>query len=133
MFGPNNYMKVWKITKPEKGNYYEVEGSTSRKNQDGMYETDFSSKFIRFVSKAREAIDNGELTDGDRCKIVNCGVSNSYNKETKKSYTNFVVFEIEALHDDRGGAKTEKPAKKASGKEKVGSEGYETPDDDLPF
>ena len=131
MFGPNNYMKIWEIKKPEKGNYYEVEGSTSRKNQDGNYETDFSSKFIRFVGKAKEAIDNKELSDGDRCKIVNCGYSNKYNKETKKKYESFVVFEIETMGDNK---RSEKPAKaKASGKEKVGAEGYETPDDDLPF
>ena len=36
------------------------------------------------------------MTEGDSFKIVRCGVENSYNKETKTTYTNFIVFEIEA-------------------------------------
>ena len=50
MFSVGSYLKIWNVT--NKGNYSEVECSTSAKNKmSGKYETDFSSKFVRFIGK----------------------------------------------------------------------------------
>ena len=91
-FRNNAYAKVWKSE--DKGNYSVVELSTSKKNkQTNNYETDFSSKFVRFIGKAHV-----NITDGARIKLTEVEVTNSYNKETRQSYTNFLVYEFENVY-----------------------------------
>ena len=88
-FRNNAYAKVWKSE--DKGNYSVVELSTSKKNkQTDQYETDFSSKFVRFIGKAHV-----DISDGVRIKLTEVEVTNSYNKETKQAYTNFLVYGFE--------------------------------------
>ena len=88
-FRNNAYAKVWKAE--DKGNYSVVELSTSKKNkQTDQYETDFSSKFVRFIGKAHV-----DISDGVRIKLTEVEVTNSYNKETKQAYTNFLVYGFE--------------------------------------
>lgn len=98
-FRTGSYATVWGIE--NKGNYSIVEMSTSKKNkQTDQYETDFSSKFVRFIGGAHT---NSEgLTRGSKIKIGDCEVTNSYNKETKTGYTNFLVFSFEDANN--GGA-----------------------------
>lgn len=83
------YAKVWKV-KPGKGNYYEAEMSTSRKKQDGTYETDWSYKFVRLVGTAAEQAQS--IKDGDSVQIGSCDVTNKYDKERNTTYTNYVIF-----------------------------------------
>lgn len=93
-FRNNAYAKVWKSE--DKGNYSIVELSTSKKNkQTDQYETDFSSKFVRFIGQAHTDIKNTQ--DGDRIKLTEVEVTNSYNKETKQGYTNFLVYGFEPI------------------------------------
>ena len=92
-FKTNAYAKVWKTE--DKGNYSVVELSTSKKNkQTGEYETDFNGKFVRFIGQAHTDIKR--YGDGIKIKLGNVEVTNSYNKETRVSYTNFLVFSFEA-------------------------------------
>jgi len=92
MFSVGSFAKVWEIKKiAEK--YTDLRISTSKKVEEGKYTQDFGG-FVRLVGKAHQ--DGQYLTEGDSFKIVRCGVENSYNKETKTTYTNFIVFEIEA-------------------------------------
>lgn len=95
MFANNNYAKVWKIYPKEKKDqkYTQVQLSTSRKNkQTNQYTTDFSD-YVRMVGKAEEKA--AELEAQDRIKLVTTGVTNSYNKEQKKTYYQFVCFDFE--------------------------------------
>ena len=92
MFSVGSYAKLWQI-KEIKDKYSEVRISTSRKNKEGKYEQDFGG-FVRMVGQAHEQVNY--LTEGDSFKIVRCGVSNTYDKEKKVTYNNFVIFEIEA-------------------------------------
>lgn len=133
MFATGNYATVWEVE--DKGNYSEVALSTSRKNQKtGEYETDFSSNFVRFIGTAHTMA--SELKKQDKIKIGNCGVTNSYNKETKKSYINFCVFSFETTDNNapknaKGNANKEKVVKtksKTKVEEPVGDE-----DEELPF
>lgn len=93
MFGVDVYVKIWKVT--EKGNYAEVECSTSKKNrQTGKYEVDFSSKYVRFVGDAYAK----RPRDGEKVKIKSCGVQNVYEKDGNKQYMknpSFIVFDFE--------------------------------------
>jgi hypothetical protein len=92
-FRTGAYAKVWKTE--DKGNYSVVELSTSKKNkQTGKYETDFNGKFVRFIGQAHTDIK--KYGDGIKIKLGDVEVTNSYNKETKIGYTNFLVFSFEA-------------------------------------
>lgn len=91
-FRTGAFAKVWKFE--NKGNYSVVELSTSKKNKTTeQYETDFSSKFVRFIGQAHADIQL--LQDGVKIKLGDVEVTNSYNKETKQGYTNFLVFSFE--------------------------------------
>lgn len=93
MFSTGVYFKVWNVV--NKGNYSEVECSTSKKNkQTGNYETDFSSKFVRFVGAAHQKSPQKD----ERIKITNCGVENVYVKDGENVYLKsprYIVFDFE--------------------------------------
>ena len=123
MFSNNTYAKLWKIEKVKDKNYYQGQISTSRKNQNGEYETDFSASFVRFVGDAAKAA--AKLSDGDRIRIINCGVTNSYDKEKKVTYTNYTIFECENANEGQ-----QKPQKKSS---THSNKAQDVSEDDLPF
>lgn len=87
----DGYAKIWKIDR--KDNFTKVQLSTSKKSKDGLkYETDFSG-FVSLIGHAHNKA--ADLKEGDRIKIGDFEVTNSYNKETKVGYTNIAVFEYE--------------------------------------
>lgn len=93
MFSVGTYFKIWNVT--DKGNYSEVECSTSSKNKmSGRYETDFSSKFVRFIGNAHKK----SPQPNERIKVTNCAVQNVYEKDGQKQYLKnptFLVFDFE--------------------------------------
>lgn len=124
-FRNNTYAKVWKSE--DKGNYSIVELSTSRKNkQTEQYETDFSSKFVRFIGQAHTDIKNTQ--DGARIKLTEVEVTNSYNKETKQGYTNFLVYGFELPE-----FKDTKQNQQANGSEEFMSIPSDLDSEELPF
>ena len=99
-FRAGAFAKVWRFE--NKGNYSVVELSTSKKNkQTDQYETDFSGKFVRFIGQAHTDIQS--LQDGVKIKLGDVEVTNSYNKETKQSFTNFLVFSFEVADNNGNG------------------------------
>ena len=81
MFSVGSYFKIWNVT--NKGNYSEVECSTSSKNKmSGRYETDFSSKFVRFIGNAHKK----SPQPNEKIKVTNCAVQNVYEKDGQKQY-----------------------------------------------
>ena len=103
MFANMNYAKVWKIYPPDKKEqkYTKVQISTSRKQKDGSYLTDYSG-YVRLVGKAFEK--SHELEANDTIKILNCGVSTSYDKKNNKNYETFVVFDFEFSNKNKENA-----------------------------
>ena len=96
MFTNGSYAKVWQI-KEIKDRYSEIRISTSTKNKDtGKYEQDFGG-FVRMCGQAHQQ--TSYLNEGDRFKIVRCGVTNQYSKEKNTTYTNYLIFEIELNED----------------------------------
>lgn len=85
----DQYATYWG-TQEEKERYATVKISTGDKQQDGSYVN--TNWFARFVGKAFEKLD--QLENKDKIRITG-KVSNPYNKETKKSYLNLVVFDFE--------------------------------------
>ena len=92
-FRTGTYAKVWSVEQVSptmtKGRI-----SISRKNRNtGEYETDFSG-FVTFVgqSAAQKAL---SLKEGDRIKLGDIDLSNTYDKERKVTYWNPKVFSFE--------------------------------------
>lgn len=84
------YATVWTV-EPVSDTMTKSRISTSKKNkQTGEYETDFSG-FVRFVG-ANAASAARNLREKDRIKLGEVEVSNRYDKEAQKEYTNFTVF-----------------------------------------
>lgn len=84
----NCWLKVWEIKRREE-RYTDIRGSTSRKNKDDEYITDFNG-FIRLVGEAHKSAEN--LSEGDRIQIEAFEVTNRYDKDKDKTFTNFTVF-----------------------------------------
>lgn len=93
MFSAGSYAKIWEI-KAINEKYSDIRISTSKKDKNtGEYSQDFGG-FVRMVGQAHSQMQY--LNEGDRFKIVRCGVENSYNKEKKTTFNNFIIFEIES-------------------------------------
>ena len=132
MFANNAWVKIWKCEKAQ-GNYYLAQMSTSRKNESGEYETDWSDGRVRLVGTA--ATQAKKIKDGDRLQIANCGVTNTYNKEKKTVYTNYVVFSF-AEDSNQGDTGKQKAAPKKTTKKQEDDSFMNVPDtddEDLPF
>lgn len=94
-FRSGAWAKVWSISPKE--HYTEVRISTSKKKRDSdEYEQDFGG-FVRLIGKANEKA--SQLEVNGRFKITDCCVTNSYNKDTKVTYNNFCIFDIEFAED----------------------------------
>ena len=92
MFSNGSYAKIWDIKRSE-DKYTDIRISTSKKDKEtGKYSQDFGG-FVRMVGQAHKAMDHLEVEDS--FKIVRCGVENRYDKSTKTTYNNFVIFEVE--------------------------------------
>ena len=92
MFSVGSYAKIWEVKRIE-SKYSDIRISTSKKVEEGKYEQDFGG-FVRMVGKAHAAM--SYLNVGDKFKILSCGVTNKYDKEKKTTYTDFVIFDVEA-------------------------------------
>lgn len=90
-FSKGKWLKVWEVTKREE-HYTEARVSSSKKNKDGEYETDFSG-FVRFVGDAHKAAK--DLKDGDRIRVQACDTTNSYDKAKDKTYWNCTIFKFD--------------------------------------
>ena len=122
-FRSGAYATVWEV-RAGKGKYSDVRLSTSRKNQSGEYETDFSG-FVRFIGEAHEKA--GALKEKDRIKLGDVSVTNTYSKEKQTTYTNFQVYSFEMAD---GSNQTNQYSAKKDGFDPSVPEGV---DEELPF
>lgn len=128
-FRQGAYAKVWSAE--DKGKYSVGNISISRKNKNtDKYEVEFQDGFVRFVGDAHTALSNLSIDEkGASIQITSCDVTNKYDAEKKKTYTNFVIFGFDVpdggnAGGKKGGASTSKP--KAAPAD-------DPEDDDLPF
>ena len=140
-FHTGAYATVWEIT--ETGSkFYKIRISTSRKDKESdEYVTDFNG-FVSMVGDANKNINliSDALEGGGRCriKIGSCDVSNRYDKEAGREYTNFAMFDFEMADGSKDSGKSAgKPAKKKQQKGKPASpladEESDDDDENLPF
>jgi hypothetical protein len=107
-FRNNSFAKVWGEVKiSSSGKYAEARISVSRKDKNsGEYKQEFGG-YVRFIGDALEKAKT--LKEGDSIKLLSVDVQNNYNKETKKEYTNYLVFDFELQSNNSGGGSS-KPA-----------------------
>ena len=150
-FREGAWATVWEIT-DERDNFAKVRISTSRKDKKtDEYVTDFSG-FVSLIGDAFKRLGEiaAELENNERCRIRlgACDVTNRYDKEREREYTNFLLFGFKLPGEDEdesdGEKKTggKKPAKKQStksaGKKKaapppLNDEDEEGDGENLPF
>lgn len=101
-FRTGAYATVWSV-EAGKGNFQKVRISISRKNKEDVYEQDFSG-FCTFIGHANAKAT--KLKEKDRIKIGDVDVCSHYDKESKKEYVNYKVFDFEFAEDKKN---TDKP------------------------
>lgn len=153
VFRDGPYVTVWEITNQDK-NYAKIRMSASRKDKEtGEYFTDFSG-FVSLISGAFKQLGRIEqaLEEDGRCriKINTFSISNRYDKEEGREYTNYAIldFSFPGEENDDSAEETDRPKKakkptskssKAGNKKKspppdLDDEGDDEEDDeDLPF
>ena len=91
MFSVNSYAKIKSITET-KEKYTIAKISISQKNKmTNKYETDFVAN-VRFVGNAHLQ----RPMEGQRIKILNCGVSNCYTKDEKLEFPK--KYDVQSLY-----------------------------------
>lgn len=137
-FRQGGYATVWEVVRSG-DKFTKARVSTSRKNkQTDQYETDFSG-FVSFVGAAHSKM--GGIQERARIKVLNCDVTNEYNKEEKREYTNYTIFDFEfadgsSSNDSQQAAPQKKaPAKKAATPKPPTAEAddEEETEEELPF
>jgi hypothetical protein len=86
------YATIWEIKSTSSPAVAEARISTSRKNKDGAWDTDFS-RWVRFAGTSCADKILG-MKQGDRIQIGECEVSSRYDKEKGSSYVNYTVFDF---------------------------------------
>lgn len=92
-FRANAFATVWSIEETNSPNVTKVRLATSKKNKKtGEWEQDFGG-FCRFIGEANKNV--AKLKEKDRIKILECEVTNNYNKEAKREFVDYTVFSFE--------------------------------------
>lgn len=102
--------------------YADVNLSISKKNQEGNYETDFTSK-VRFIGKAFNKIKDLNLQEKDKLKLLEVESFFKYDKDKKQAFANFICWDFE----------TTESVKKEMPKVEVVDLPPLDPEDGLPF
>lgn len=136
--GRGGFVKIWKVE--NKGKYSIVQMSSSRKDAEGNYNTDFQHNFVSFVGKAHNDVQNEVIPEkgGLTIQILSCEVTRKYDAGKNAEYTNFSVFdyavpEVDSTTNTRSasagtGAKSKKQTAKPAP-----AEAPDDDDDELPF
>lgn len=103
-FRAGSYATVWEVF-PDRSTSTrtKVRLAISRKNKNtGEYEQDFGG-FVEFVGTAAAA-KALKLQPKDRIKLGDVDVSNRFDRETKREFTDFKVFSFEMADENGGGS-----------------------------
>lgn len=93
------FATVWQ-REEGKGKFSLVNLTISRKNPEGVYETEFSARCM-FIGSARAKAER--LKERDRICLTSVEVTNKYDKENKRELVNYKVFDFEPADAVRDG------------------------------
>lgn len=120
------YAKIQEILE-NKENYKDVRITTSKKNRTtGKYEYDFSSR-VRLLGESNKI----NIEQGDVIKVIDCEISNKYDKEKKITYWNPVIWSFEKLENTQ--KETKNNNVKPSNETKKEENNEEEEEEILPF
>lgn len=94
------FCTVWRLNNGDnkmvdlKEKYCDIMISINKKNSQGNFEKDFSGK-LRCLGNALKVIKGLSLSEKDRLKLLEIEVSNKYDKNTRKTYTNYICWDLE--------------------------------------
>lgn len=90
-FANNSYAKVWKkgAISPD-GTRQSAQISTSRKDKNGEYITDFSA-YVNFYGNAFRVLES--ISEKDSIQIEKCSVQNKYDAQKKTTTVYYSIFE----------------------------------------
>lgn len=128
-FSNNSYARVWKVEHNEK--YSTANISISRKNKEtNRYDVEFQDGYVRLVGKAHNISKSMDIQPekGVSIKINSCDVTNYYDLEKRKLYTNYVIFDFDIA--DSNYNKDSDNYKKSTSKE---DDNVDDMEDELPF
>ena len=134
--GRGGFARIWSIE--DKGNYSVAKVSTSKKRNDGGFDTDFQDGYVRLIGSAHEKAKTLNVTEkGVTIQITSCEVTTPYNQETKKGYVNYAIFAFEIpSYNDSDNSTSKKNSKKSTAKTskiKNDTPAVDEQEDDLPF
>ncbi len=100
-FRTGAYATVWGTPESISKTMSKVRITITRKNKEtGEYEADFSG-YVRFCGTA--AVNKAaNLRERDRIKLGDVDVTNKYDKEKQKEYTDFKIWSFEDADADSG-------------------------------
>lgn len=137
-FRQGAYAKIWSVE--DKGNYSICNLSISKKNKDtDKYYVEFQDGFVRLVGTAHTDISGMDIPEnGLSIKISSCDVTNNYDADKKKLYTNYVIFGFEIPENNNGNSGGAKKSSKSTPNVKKNTKAAPTPavdegEDELPF
>lgn len=122
-FRKDSFASVWGDARPVSGTLTRRRITISRKDkQTGEYVQDFGG-FVSFIGTAcaQKAL---KLKERDRIKLGDVDVTNRYDKEANKEYTNFNVYSFELANS---GSDHVQPSREQP------DSGYDDSDGELPF
>ena len=135
-FKPGACATVWEISPSQTGRSYRGKITISKKNVlTGQWEPEFNG----YVTFAGDAFQPAASLKPDRIWIEFCDVTNRYDKEKKREYTNFSIFSFTTTRPENSGYSNRKPAQPASQNAAVKQTGsgpdmvMSSGDDELPW
>lgn len=113
-FRPNCYCTCWANRKTGetvsfKEKSAQIKITTSRKQQDGKYATDFSG-YVTFAGEALEKLHTIAVSDKTRLHLTAVDVTCFYDKEKGRDRTTFWCYDFEVVGDVKAAPKETKVA-----------------------
>lgn len=106
-FGKGCWVTVWEVTPQPSGKSTKVRVSSSRKNNSGEYEYDFSENCYFCQGANDKSID---LKKGDRIRIEECSVQAKYLKDPYRAFYTWFVYDFEFSEPHNKKEESEKTA-----------------------
>ena len=86
-FRTGAYAKIWELKDQKFGKQAQISISKKKKDSD-----EYVQEFSGWVNLSQAVAD--QVQTGDRIRIGDCDVKNSYNKEKQQTYTNFYIYSV---------------------------------------
>ena len=145
-FKQNAYARIFTYDAEQK--YGTANITISRKNKTtNEYEVEFQDGFVRFIGEAhKKAVELGlptkenydkKTNKGVSIQITSCDVTNKYDSEKRKLFTNYLVYDFEipdnSTPTNNKSKSEDAPVKAKKSPKKKDTDENKSEDEELPF